>query len=493
MQTNNITARLLGRQLVEPDRVAYVFGNTEITFGQLHDRAFRTAQYLKELGAKPQQNVLFVLDDCPEWPVFFHAMILLGCVAVIVDTKATVETLEEVIQNSKSEFVIGNLDFDSVMFASFNCCVSPEDVDYMQCEKLAEPYSFTETDAIFMITTSGTTGLPKLIVHKHQHLEETFSHPSPYGLVKDSVAALTFKFTTSFGVIISMLGLATTGMKSIILSLPFDIKNIPKLIKQHQITHLMITPSVVKFLMKNFEGPLESCLTTIYATGEALPFSSIVQFKEKFNRDLLDCYGCGEIRTWAVLACSLTNNKPGSLGSIGPAATLQIIRDDGNECDVNEIGQLLIKHSNAAMGYYNTPELTAAKFINGWYHTGDFMYKDPDGFYFHVGREEQLIKVNGNYISCIDIENKISRLPGILDCVVVFEKNRLVQDKPLIFVHTGTDTNYNKQEINEYVVNDLNLKSCNPGNIFFIKDLPLSLTNKKTRSVEALYQNVIEL
>jgi len=493
MQLNNITAKLLGRQLAEPDRVAYVFGNKEITFGQLHDRVFRAAQYLKELGAVPQQNVLFLLDDCPEWPIFFHALILLGCVAVIVDTKATIETFEEVIQNSKSKFVIGNLDFSSPVFANFTQQILAQDVDYMQCEKLADPYSFTETDAIFMITTSGTTGLPKLIVHRHQHLEETFSHPSPYGLVKDSVVALTFKFTTSFGVIISMLGLATTGMKNIVLSLPFDIKNIPGLIKQHQITHLMITPAVTKFLMKNFEGPLESCLTTIYATGEALPFSLIGQFKEKFDRDLLDCYGCGEIRTWAVLACGLTNNKPGSLGSVGPATTLQIIRDDGSECNNNEIGQLLIKHPNSAIGYYNFPELTAAKFINGWYYTGDFMYKDSDGFYFHVGREEQLIKVNGNYISCVDIENKISRLPGILDCVVVFEKNRLVQDKPLIFVHSDKTTNYTKQDINEYVVNDLNLKGCLPGNIFFVKDLPPTLTNKKTRSVEALYQNVIEL
>jgi len=389
--------------------------------------------------------------------------------------------------------VIGNLDFDSTVFANFTQRVSVNSIDYMQCKKLAEPYSFTETDAIFMITTSGTTGLPKLIVHRHQHLEETFGHTSPYGLVKDSVVALTFKFTTSFGVIVSMLGLATTGMKSIVLSLPFDIKNIPKLIKQHQITHLMITPAVTKFLIKNFEGPLDPCLTTIYATGEALPFSLIAQFKEKFDRDLLDCYGCGEIRTWAVLACSLTKNKPGSLGSIGPAATLQIIRDDGSECNNNEIGQLLINHPNSAIGYYNAPELTAAKFVNGWYYTGDFMYKDSDGFYFHVGREEQLIKVNGNYISCIDIENKISRLPGVLDCVVVFEKNRLVQDNPLIFVHPDLTTKHTKQDINEYVVNDLNLKSCNPDNIFFVKDLPLTLTNKKTRSVEALYQNVIEL
>ena len=493
MQTNNITARLLLRQASEPARVAYVFNNEEITFGQLYNRAFCAAQYLKELGARPQQNVLFVLDDCPEWPVFFHALILLGCVAVIVDAKATTETLKEVIRNSKSEFVIGNIDFTGPMFSNFKQKVSAKDVDYIGCKQLEEPYNFADTDTIFMITTSGTTGLPKLIVHKHQYLEETFSHPSPYGLVRDSVAALTFKFTTSFGVIINVLGLATTGMKSIILSLPFDIKNIPKLVKQHQITHLMITPAVVKFLMKNFEGPLDPCLSTIYATGEALPFSLIGQFKDKFDRDLLDCYGCGEIRTWAVLACGLNNNKPGSLGSIGPAAELKIIRDDGNKCDINEIGQLLIKHPNAAIGYYNTPELTAAKFIDGWYHTGDFMYKDTDGFYFHVGREEQLIKVNGNYISCIDIENKISRLPGILDCVVVFEKNRLVQDKPLIFVHTDTTATHNKQDINEYVVNNLALKSCDPANIFFVKDLPLTLTNKKTRSVEALYQNVIEL
>ena len=76
---------------------------------------------------------------------------------------------------------------------------------------------------------------------------------------------------------------------------------------------------------------------------------------------------------------------------------------------------------------------------------------------------------------------------------MVFEKNRLVQDKPLIFVHTDTTATHNKQDINEYVVNNLALKSCDPANIFFVKDLPLTLTNKKTRSVEALYQNVIEL
>lgn len=493
MSSNNITARLLSHQAQEPDRVAYVFTNDIITFGQLYNRAFCAAQYLKELGARPQQNVLFVLDDCSEWPVFFHALILLGCVAVIVDAKATTQTLSEVIKNSKPKFVIGNLDFSSSMFADVDQKISIQDVDYRSCRQLEEPYHFVQTDAIFMITTSGTTGLPKLIVHKHENLEETFGHPSPYGFVKDSVVALTFKFTTSFGVIVNMLGLATVGMKSIVLRLPFDIKNIPKLIIQHQITHLMITPGVVKFLMNNFEDSLDPCLTTIYATGEALPFSLIGQFKHKFNRDLLDCYGCGEIRTWAVLACELNNNKPGSLGVIGPAAELKITRDNGNECLVNEIGQLLVKHPNVAIGYYNAPELTATKFIDGWYHTGDYMYRDADGFYFHVGREQQLIKIDGNYISCVDIENKISRLPGVIDCVVVFEKNRLVQDTPLIFVHTDTTVTYKKHDINEYVVHNLNLKDCNPADIFFVGHLPLTLTNKKNRSLEALYKNVIEL
>jgi len=143
-------------------------------------------------------------------------------------------------------------------------------------------------------------------------------------------------------------------------------------------------------------------------------------YEKKHGVTLLEGYGATE--TSPVIAVNSHEfNRPGSVGKVIPGVVVRIENlDTGEECKVGEVGKILCKGDLIMKGYLGDPELTAEAIIDGWYNTGDMGYLDADGYLWHSGRHKRFVKIGGEMVSLVKVENVLEKhLPEGVSCCVV--------------------------------------------------------------------------
>lgn len=477
---NNISANLTSARLHSSESVAYIFQDHRLTFGALWHRARAAAAALYESGFRPRQKILFIHDDDLEWPVMFHAMVMIGCVPVVVNPRMSQSDISNVLTRVDCSHALIDSYFNKEI--NIESCVKIDQLQYESMSRFKDIYNYTDTDELLILTSSGTTGNPKLIVHLHKNLQESFESSNPYLINEHSVILCPAKMSFMFGMIVNLIGTLVTGATTVILKTPHDFKRIFEIINKHKVTHLFAVPSLLKFLLKYKNKKLGTHVKHVYTASEPLPNVVRELFKKRFNLDLLDVYGASETFRWTLTINTVVNNRPGSIGKITPDIEYQILNEHGTECQPGEVGELIVKHSTISSGYYNDPDKTARAFNNGWYRTKDLVYQDNDGYLFYIGRLDSCVKINNQFVSSVQIEREINSIPGIVDSVVVFDRNLDGTDL-IVFVVTEDnvlDTHVIKNKLDNG--NRYNM----PKAVFQIDDIPLTVTNKKIRSLEIL-------
>lgn len=480
---SNLSQSLLLRRQMHGEKTAYIFEKEVLTFKDLKIGAYKTASYLHDVGIRPQQKIAFVLDDCLLWPIYFHAFVLIGCIPILIHPYSTEKEIKNILVTTEPDWTVSsksiNLNLDSDRVKSNLIYI--EDVNIDNQPEFSEVYDFNEFDHLLMMATSGTTGIPKIIVHKHHNLEQAFLSPNPYHYQEQSVVLCSVKMASSWGFLASILGTIATGMCSFIFS-QSSLKNIFRIIEQNKVTHLLITPKIIEFLVKQPVTSDVSSLKYIFSSGEALSQSVGKKFTKKFNLDIFDSYGASEVRCWGILVNNKTYNKAGSLGIPGPGIEYKLVDENYRLCKDRDPGFLMIKHSNVAIEYFKDPENTKKTFQNGWFFTGDIMYKDDEDFFYYAGRKGQVLIKHNRLYSCHDLENKLKNIDSSMDHVAVIdpEKNTFV-----IFAHSK----FNKTlpEIKkDILIIDPNFEVDLISDIYKIKIFPITSGGKKVRNYHQL-------
>lgn len=452
---------------------AFVHDGQEPSWSDLADRSHVTATSLRDLGVRPRDYVMMVMDDRLEWLCVFYGLVLLGAIPVIVMPNAGREYVSEMMARIGIKHIIIDSDILDTIDVPLDANVlNPDHVIAMAPTGLCDIYHYQPDDVWAVLTSSGTTNAPKLIAHRHDDLDTTFARQNPLALTSNSRVLTSVKLASSFGMIISILGSLALGYTSILMKTPRDFRRIHDIIDAQGITNAMLSPKMIDFLIRHKSGSFNQGLRAVYSTGEALLPITARNFRERFGFDVLDTYGCGEIRTWAVLSNTPDDYKSGSLGRVGPGAVCRLLRPDGSECHDDEIGELVVTHSNVALGYLGDPIKTQQQFQDRDYRTGDYMYRDRDGYFFYAGRREQLININDSWVSCLELENRINQVRGVTDAVVIRQDSDMIA-----FVLCDDDAQ----------IQDRRLKQ-----IYRVSDLPITDTNKKVRSFETLCKYVVE-
>lgn len=418
---NNVSARLLTNRLVDGGATAFVFGDEHLSHQELWQRSRKAAAILLTQGVQPRQNVMFIMDDGLAWPIFFHALILIGAVPVVTMPTADDDYLEHICDRIDIHHVLGDADLverNSINTVSRIAC-DTLDIETTDMLPLQRIYEYHDLDAWIILTSSGTTGSPKLIVHRHRGLEETFTRYNPFEFTKNHTVLCAVKMASSFGIIMTVLGAPAQGMQMVILDTPGDYRDLVEVMDQQGVTHAMLTPRLIGFLLRHHDDHLNPELQSVYSTGESLSLPMAQQFHDRFGFTVYDSYGCGEVRGWALLINHKNTWRRGSLGVPASPTICRIVNDQGQDCSEGEIGELYVHHSNLAMGYVGDADLSADKFRDGWYHTGDYVSRDYQGYLFYAGRREQLVPTDNGFFSCLDLENRINQMPGVTDCVVL--------------------------------------------------------------------------
>ena len=303
----------------------------------------------------------------------------------------------------------GWLDFNSSVRAA------PEDFDRRPT---------IAADPMLMYFSSGTSGNPKMVLHDSGYAIGHLITAKHWHNVRPDGVHFTIA-DTGWGKAVWGKYYGQWLMEACVFTYDFDryhADEILGMIKKYQITTLCCPPTMYRLMMQeDFEAFDLSSLEYSTTAGEALNPDIFNFWKEHTGLTIFE--GFGQTETPLTIA-NLTNTtpRPGSMGKPVPLFETEIHRDDGTRCDVGETGEICIRMPEVPAGimmeYYRNPEKTAEAIYDGWYHTGDTAWCDEDGYYWYVGRNDDVIKSSGYRIGPFEIESVLLEHEAVRECAV---------------------------------------------------------------------------
>jgi 4-hydroxybenzoate-CoA ligase len=251
-------------------------------------------------------------------------------------------------------------------------------------------------------------------------------------------------------------------------------------IGRYQPTIFFAVPTLFGAMLTR-EGSLNGVRVCVSA-GEALPPEILKRWKARFGVDILDGIGSTEI-AHIFISNRLDDMRPGSSGKLVPGYEARIVDDAFNDVPDGEIGTLLIKGDSTAACYWNKHEKSKQTMIGDWINTDDKFFRDPDGYFFYVGRSDDMLKVGGIWVSPIEVEACIMEFPGVLECAVVGapDADNLIKPKAFVVLKNGfSPSDQLADEIKAYVKKTLAHYKY-PRWIEFVPELPKTATGKIKR------------
>jgi len=295
-------------------------------------------------------------------------------------------------------------------------------------EKFNRPVSdqaTVNTDIMLLYFTSGTTGMPKMVNHDYVYPLGHILTAKYWQNVQDNGLHFTVADTgwakSAWG---KIYGQWLSG--SAVMTYDYDKfvpKNLMEVIEKYKVTTFCAPPTIYRFLIKEDLTRFDlSHLKYCVVAGEPLNPEVFKQFLDQTGISLMEGYGQTEC-TVAVATYPWMKPKPGSMGMPTPGYDIEIVDEDGNKCEAGNEGEIVI-HTAASKpvgmfnGYYRDDQLTASVWSNDVYRTGDMAWCDEDGYFWFVGRADDVIKSSGYRIGPFEVESALMEHPAVLECAI---------------------------------------------------------------------------
>jgi acetyl-CoA synthetase len=283
----------------------------------------------------------------------------------------------------------------------------------------------TNDDTSLMYFTSGTSGEPKMVIHNHLYsLGHITTASFWHNLNKDSLH-LTIA-DTGWGKAVwgKLYGQWIAGTTVFVYDHEkFTPTNILQMIQDYRITSLCAPPTIFRFLIREDMSKYDlSSLKYCTIAGEALNPAVYEAFLKLTGIKLMEGFGQTET-TLTICTFPWTTPKPGSMGLPNPQYEVDLLRPDGSRAEDGEQGQIVVKYSNERpvglfKEYYRDPERTCEAMHDGIYYTGDVAWRDEDGYYWFVGRADDVIKSSGYRIGPFEVESALMTHPAVVECAI---------------------------------------------------------------------------
>jgi len=469
----------------KPDKLAMLhidkhMNERRFTFQDMKKESARTANYFKSLGIQRGDRVMLVLKR--HYQFWFSALALHKLGAVVIP--ATNQLLEK---DFVYRFAAGNV---KAIVATCDDGV-PEAVDAaalkspMLQQKILvggsregwhdfnEEYGMFSSrferkedapcgsDPMLMFFTSGTSGYPKLAAHNYKYPLGHFITAKYWHRVNPEGLHLTISDTgwakSLWG---KLYGQWLCEAATFVYDFDrFDAEKILPLFAKYKITTFCAPPTMYRMLAKQDLSRFDlSTIEHASTAGEALNPEVYRQFQKATGLSILEGFGQSE-STLIIGNLNGQDHKLGSMGKPVPLYDVHLLDVDGNEVDTGETGEICINIKDGlpcglAYCYEGNEEVTAETWRDGFYHTGDLAWRDEEGFYWYVGRADDVIKSSGYRIGPFEIESTIMELPYVLECGVSAAPDEVrgqVVKASIVLVKGTVGTDALKKEIQDYV------------------------------------------
>ena len=473
----------LGRQ--QPEKLAMLHISDDLTerrftFQDMKKESARAANYFKSLGIKRGDRVMLVLKRHYQYWFSVLGLHKLGAVAIAATNQLLEKDFTYRFEAGKVKAILCTADggvADAVDAAAAICPVLEHkilvggsregwhdfDDEYTMFSSHFERKADAPcgSDPMLMFFTSGTSGYPKLAAHNYKYPLGHFITAKYWHRVNPDGLHLTISDTgwakSSWG---KIYGQWLCEAPIFVYDFDrFDAEKILPMIGKYHITTFCAPPTMYRMLAKQDLSRFDlSSIEHASTACEALNPEVYQQFKKATGLPILEGFGQSE-STLIIGNLNGASHKLGSMGKPVPLYDVHLLDPDGKEVDTGESGEICINISKGlpcglSYGYEGNPEVTAETWRDGFYHTGDVAWKDEDGFYWYVGRADDVIKSSGYRIGPFEIESTIMELPYVLECGVSAAPDPIrgqVVKASIVLVKGTEGTDELKKEIQNYV------------------------------------------
>ena len=416
---------------------ALLFGDHCVSYGELVDRVLRTATVLRALGCKRGDCVVLLLPDTPSFVSVFFAALHLGAVAVPINPAATCEEVAQIVDRVRAAVVV----VDAGCAAKFERLSGPRvrlieagdgcsrrDALELAIERASadvHPSSAVEDAIAYCLFSSGTTGAPKGIPHRHADILEgiiAYSLPVLAISADDRVLAVP-KMTFGYGLGGNLLSALYARAASILVEEPSSVHSMRVASERHRPTLFLAQPRMVAELVRAESLAGLASLRLAVTAGEVLSPVLYTRWLEKGGCELLDGYGSTEVGH-VFITNRVGDVRPSCAGQPIEGFDVRLTDEAGADVPSGAIGEIRVRGPSLARGYWNDPERTRECFVDGWVRTGDVGYSDATGHIYVCGRADDMIKTGcGEWVAPTEIEAALAEHPAIADCAVVGYSN----------------------------------------------------------------------
>lgn len=486
------------------DKTAIVSADGSMTFRQVSDQVNQIGNALVNCGVRFGECVAILCPDRPEWVISFFAICKMGGVALGMNTLLKTEEYDYILGDSRTkvlivheslleviEPVLGNHptlerviligDGSDSSYTEFGQWIGQE------ATSLERGHTHRD-DFCSLHYSSGTTGMPKGVLHAHKDypLIAQLSGVDLFGMTENdrtfSVAKLFFVYGIGGNLIFPWYVGASCVLHA---GPPRQAAAVLKTIEEFKPTIFVCVPTVygaILSLPKFSERFDTSSLRMCLSAGEPLPAHVWENWKENTGLEILDTIGCTE--TYHTFMSNVPGEiRPGSSGKPIAGYDVRLVDDDGHDVPAGEVGNLMVRGESTALFYLHQYEKSRHTFRGEWLFTGDRYLMDEDGYYWHQGRGDDMLKVGGLWVSPTEIENVLGRHEAVAECAVVGHYDNAGLLKPRAFVCLQEGAQASDELLGEL------LKICaknldahkRPRWLEFREDLPRTATGKLQR------------
>lgn len=486
------------------DKTALLSDDGSMTFGEISRQVNQVGNALKKLDIRFGDCVAILCPDRAEWVTSFFAATKIGATALGMNTLLKADEYDYILGDSRARVLIVH---DSllniiepvlanhatlkrvIVVGDTSGCNYSNFASWIEAEAVTLQAERTHRDDFCSLHySSGTTGRPKGVLHAHKDypLIAQLSGVDVFGLTEAdrtfSVAKLFFVYGIGGNLIFPWYAGASCVLYS---GSPRQVAGVLKTVETYKPTVFVSVPTVYGAILAlpNFNerfnlDSLRMCLSA----GEALPAPAWQAWKDTTGLEILDTIGCTE--TYHTFMANVPGAiRPGSSGKPIAGYDVRLVDDNGDDVAQGEVGNLIVRGESSALFYLHQSEKSRHTFRGEWLYTGDQYLTDEDGFYWHAGRGDDMLKVGGLWVSPLEIESVLCEHDAVSECAVVGHYDNAKLLKPKAFVCLREDV-----EASNEVLGDL-LKLCarqldahkRPRWLEFVTELPRTATGKLQR------------
>jgi len=435
-------------------RVAVLTEHEQITYDQLDERVNRVGNALAAMGVTKGDKVCVMLPNIPEFLYAWWGNAKLGSITVPLNTALKGEGLAYIINHSDAETIILSHRYlaaleemrDSLSQLKRIIVLGPEDqcaanlpigaIDFgeLLTAPTASPMQEVWSDDIDSIMyTSGTTGLPKGVIHRHSRCYGGFVLPIMTGYTEQDVVYNMLPLFHIGGQ--NMAWMALVSDTTVALAERFSASRFWQDVRAYGATFTLFLGAMIPILHKQPPRPDDHANPLRVALSAAAPRTIWEEFERRFDVKIVELYSQTE-GGFLLNADAKAAGKVGSMGKPSAGYEVKVVDEQDRELPPGAVGELIYRPAagSTLTEYYKNPEATAEKTRGGWIRSGDLAYQDDDGYFFFVDRKNDFMRRRGENISSFEVEKIINSHPQVLESAAYAIPSELGEDEVMVAV-----------------------------------------------------------